>query len=158
MSEPEVIARRAGRVLVIDGRGRLLLLNGFDPADSAPPYWFTVGGGARPGESLAQAAARELGEETGIIASADDLGEPIWHDVAEFGFDGRLFRQEQDFFLLKVGQAGIDGGVPEVSTAGADNEEAAVVLGHRWWTLAELESTKEQLYPAELPFLLREHS
>lgn len=159
MSEPDVIGRRAGRVLVIDGAGRLLLLSGFDPADSAPPYWFTVGGGARPGESLAQAAARELGEETGIIASADDLGEPIWHDVAEFGFDGRRFRQEQDFFLLKVGKTGLDGGgVPEVSTAGADNEEAAIVLGHRWWTLAELESTKEQFYPAELPNLLREHN
>jgi 8-oxo-dGTP pyrophosphatase MutT (NUDIX family) len=155
MSEPDVIGRRAGRVLVVDVDGRLLLLSGVDPADSAPPYWFTIGGGAGSGESLAEAAARELGEETGIIASAGDLGEPIWHEVAEFGFEGRRFRQEQDFFVLKVGAAG--NGVPEVSTAGADNEEAAVVLGHRWWTLAELESTQERFYPAELPNLLREH-
>lgn len=155
MSDSGVIERRAGRVLVVDADGRLLLLSGFDPADSAPPYWFTIGGGAGPGESLAEAAARELGEETGIVASADDLGEPIFHDVAEFGFEGKLFRQEQDFFLLKVGAA--RDGLPEVSTAGADKEEAAVVLGHRWWTLAELESTQEQFYPAELPNLLREH-
>jgi 8-oxo-dGTP pyrophosphatase MutT (NUDIX family) len=156
VSEPDVIGRRAGRVLVVDADGRLLLLRGMDPADSAPPYWFTIGGGAGPGESLAQAAARELGEETGIVASADDLGEPIWHEVAEFGFEGRRFRQEQDFFLLKVGTAG--NGSPEVSTDGADDEEAAVVIGHRWWTLAELESTREQFYPAELPELLRSAS
>jgi 8-oxo-dGTP pyrophosphatase MutT (NUDIX family) len=155
VSEPDVIRRSAGRVLVVDAGGRVLLLHGVDPADGAPPYWFTIGGGAGPGESLAEAAARELGEETGIIASAADLGEPIWQDVAEFGFEGRRFRQEQDFFLLKVGSAG--NGVPEVSTDGADHEEAAVVLGHRWWTLAELEWTEEQFYPAELPNLLREH-
>jgi 8-oxo-dGTP pyrophosphatase MutT (NUDIX family) len=156
VSEAGVVRRRAGRVLVVDGGGRVLLLNGVDPADSAPPYWFTIGGGAGPGESLAEAAARELGEETGLIASAADLGGPIWHEVAEFGFEGRRFRQEQDFFLLKVGPAG--NGVPEVSTEGAGNEEAAVVLGHRWWTLAELESTEERFYPAELPNLLREHN
>ena len=158
-----IVRRRAGRVLVVDGGGRVLLLRGVDPADSAPPYWFTVGGGAGPGESLAQAAARELGEETGIVAAAEDLGEPIWHDVAEFGFDGRWFRQEQDFFLLKVGAAGSSPGsagvaVPEVNIDGADHEEAAVVLGYRWWTLAELESTVERYYPAELPDLLREHN
>jgi 8-oxo-dGTP pyrophosphatase MutT (NUDIX family) len=153
MDESGLVRRQAGRVLVVDADGRLLLLRGFDPAGREPPYWFTVGGGARPGESLAEAAARELGEETGIIASAGDLGEPIWHEVAEFGFEGRRFRQEQDFFLLRVGVAG--NGAPAVSTDGLDNEEAAVVLGHRWWTLAELESTDEPFYPAELPNLLR---
>ena len=51
--------RRAGRVLVIDPAGRVLLLQGFDPAVPAHRFWFTIGGGADPGESLAQAAARE---------------------------------------------------------------------------------------------------
>jgi 8-oxo-dGTP pyrophosphatase MutT (NUDIX family) len=153
MGESPVIRRQAGRVLVVDADGRILLLRGYDPAGSAPPYWFTVGGGAQAGESLAQAAARELGEETGIMAAAGDLGEPVWHEIAEFGFEGRRFRQEQDFFLLKVGTAG--NGAPAVRTDGLANEEAAVVLGHRWWTLAELESTAEPFYPAELVNLLR---
>jgi 8-oxo-dGTP pyrophosphatase MutT (NUDIX family) len=155
----EVIHRQAGRVLVVDAAGRLLLLKGFDPAGSEPPYWFTVGGGAKPGETLAQAAARELGEETGIVASADELGQPIWHEVAEFGFEGRWFRQEQDFFLLKLGAADSDGTDAVLVEAGdLADEEAAVVLGHRWWTLAELESTSDPFYPAELPELLRNHA
>jgi len=100
-----VISRRAGRVLVIDAGGRVLLLHGFDPARPREPYWFTIGGGAEPGESLAQAAARELSEETGISADAAELGEPVWHEVSEFSFDGTSYRQEQDFFELRIGSA-----------------------------------------------------
>ena len=143
----EVVRRRAGRVLVIDERGRVLLLHGFDPARRGEPYWFTVGGGARGGETLAQAAARELREETGIVASAADLGEPVWHEIAEFSFEGTRYRQEQDFFVLRVGD-------PAVRTDGLDDEEAAVVDGYRWWTAGELEATAERYYPSALPRLI----
>jgi len=148
---PDVITRRAGRVLVIDAGGRVLLLHGFDPAKPEEPYWFTIGGGAQPGESLAEAAARELREETGIRAQADELGEPVWHEVTDFSFDGTSYRQEQDFFQLRIGSA-------VVLTDGLDDEEAAVIDGHRWWTVDELESTSESFYPRELPRLLRDLS
>ncbi len=144
-----MITRLAGRVLVIDAGGRVLLLHGFDPARPDEPYWFTIGGGAEPGESLAQAAARELLEETGISARADELGQPVWHEVTDFSYDGTSYRQEQDFFALRIGSA-------VVLTDGLDDEEAAVIDGHRWWTMAELDSTSEMFYPRELPRLLRE--
>lgn len=143
-----LIARRAGRVLVVDAGGRVLLLHGFDPARRDEPYWITVGGGAKPGESLAEAAARELLEETGISARSDELGEPVWHEVAEFDFEGTWFRQEQDFFLLRVGS-------PQVRADGLTDEEATVVTGYRWWSIDELTSTDETFYPVELPGLLR---
>ena len=142
------ISRQAGRVLVIDANGRVLLLHGYDPAEPGRPYWFTVGGGAQHDESLADAAVRELREETGLTAKAGDLGDPVWHEVAEFSFDGTRYRQEQDFFLLRVGS-------PDVSAQGRDDEEAAVIDGHRWWTLSELQATSESYYPSELPRLLR---
>jgi 8-oxo-dGTP pyrophosphatase MutT (NUDIX family) len=144
-----VISRRAGRVLVIDAGGRVLLLHGFDPARPEEPYWFTIGGGAEPGESLAQAAARELFEETGISADAAELGEPVWHEVSEFSFDGTSYRQEQDFFELRIGSA-------VVMTDGLEQEEVAVIDGHRWWTVADLEATTEMFYPRDMPRLLRE--
>ncbi len=149
MGGTEVVRRRAGRVLVIDAGGRVLLLHGFDPARPDEPYWFTIGGGAEPGESLAEAAARELREESGISASSAELGEPVWHEVTSFSFDGTSYQQEQDFFRLRVG-------APEVTTDGLDDEEAAVVDGHRWWSVAELEATTESFYPRELPRLLRD--
>ena len=146
-----MITRRAGRVLVIDAGGRVLLLHGFDPAKPDEPYWFTIGGGVQPGETLAEAAARELREETGICAQAGELGEPVWHEVTDFSFDGTSYRQEQDFFQLRIGSA-------VVLTDGLDDEEAAVIDGHRWWTVDELESTTEPFYPRELPGLLRDLS
>lgn len=149
MTDDAVRQRTAGRVLVVDPQGQLLLLHGFDPAEPDAPYWFTVGGGAEPGENLAQAAARELAEETGIIATAAELGDPVWHEVTEFGFDGRKYRQEQDFFLLRVRS-------PRVRVDGLDTEEAAVIDGHRWWSADELETTSESYYPRDLPRLLRD--
>lgn len=57
------IRRPAGRVLLVDERDRVLLLHGWDPGRERVQYWFTVGGGVDPGETVRQAAARELYEE-----------------------------------------------------------------------------------------------
>lgn len=141
------IARRAARVLLVDGADRVLLLHGVDPRADRP-YWFTVGGGLDPGESAADGAARELFEETGLRVGPDDLDEPVWHEVTEFPFQDRWYRQEQDFFLLRVPAW-------SVVTHGWDDVERGFIDGHRWWTIEELERTEERFYPAELPGLLR---
>lgn len=142
------MARRAARVLLVDGAGRVLLLQGFDPQRPDELYWYTVGGGVDPGESLLSAGARELFEETGLRLAPSELGEPVWHDVTEFGFDGRRWRQEQDFFLVRVPSWSVE-------TSGLEDYEREAVIGYRWWSVAELESTGELYYPRELPGLLR---
>lgn len=65
---PAEVHRRAARVVLVDDRGRLLLERvrvGTDPAQGT--WWELPGGGLEPGESTAQAAARELREETGYL-------------------------------------------------------------------------------------------
>jgi len=143
-----VIARVAARVLLINEAGRILLFHGIDPANPADDYWVTPGGGLAPGETPAQAAARELFEETGLRVGPAELGQPVFRNVVEFSFEGRLYRQEQDFFLLRVRTW-------EVDTSGFDDSELRSVDGHRWWSAEELAVTTEAVYPESLPSLLR---
>jgi 8-oxo-dGTP pyrophosphatase MutT (NUDIX family) len=147
------LAREAGRVLLLDSGGRVLLLQGFDPARPGRLYWFTVGGGTDPGESLAQAAARELREETGVVAGPAELGAPVWHRVTEFTFAGLLIRQREEYFVLRA--AG-----PAITLDGLEPAERDTVTGYRWWSAAELDAAAadpaaEPFFPAELPGLLR---
>ncbi|MEV4760466.1 NUDIX domain-containing protein [Micromonospora sp. NPDC049559] len=141
-------ARQAARVLLVDGADRVLLFHGFDPARPAHRYWFTPGGGLDPGETPAAGAARELAEETGLRVAPEALGAMVWRELVEYPFDGHWYRQEQDFFLLRVPSW-------EVDTAGFDQVERDTTDGHRWWSAEELEATRERFYPRELPALLR---
>jgi 8-oxo-dGTP pyrophosphatase MutT (NUDIX family) len=144
----EPIARRAGRVLLIDARDRILLFHGFDPARPAHGYWFTPGGGLDDGETTAQGAARELFEETGLRLAPAGLGAVVWREVTEFPFDGCRYRQEQEFFLVRIGTWQVD-------TAGFEEVERNSVDDHRWWTVDELTATQERYYPRNLLDLLR---
>jgi 8-oxo-dGTP pyrophosphatase MutT (NUDIX family) len=147
MSDSEVIERRAARVLVVDAAGRVLMLRGFDPRNPAVRYWFTVGGGLEPSENTAQAAVRELAEETGLRVDPDDLGEPVWNDVTEFPFDGRRYRQRQAWYLVRVDSW-------EVDRSGFDEIERATVDRVEWWGPGEFRAATEPYYPPDLPILL----
>ncbi|MFC7547641.1 NUDIX hydrolase [Plantactinospora sp. GCM10030261] len=139
--------RRAARVLLVDGSGRLLLLHGHDPGRPGHSYWFTPGGGLEPDELPAVGAARELAEETGLRLDPTALVGPVWREVVEFSFDGRWYRQEQEFFTARVP-------VWEVDTTGFDDIERATIDRHRWWTSAEIAATDERIYPDDLAGLV----
>jgi 8-oxo-dGTP pyrophosphatase MutT (NUDIX family) len=125
----------------------VLLFHGFDPGRPAHSYWFTPGGGLDNGETTAEGAARELFEETGLRRTPTQLGPPVWSEVTEYPFDGLRYRQEQDFFLVRVDSWQVD-------TAGFDQVERDTVDGHRWWSAVELAATAERYYPENLPDLL----
>ena len=124
------------------------MLFGVNPSERDHPFWFTVGGGADPGETLAEAAARELFEEVGIAADPAALGQPVWSRSTEFYFEGTRYQQEEEYFLLRVSST-------EVSFEGMDEEERDTVIEHRWLTAADLESLAAPFFPPGLPALLR---
>jgi 8-oxo-dGTP pyrophosphatase MutT (NUDIX family) len=134
-------------VLLVDASWQVLLLRGHDPARPDHRFWFTVGGGLDAGETPAEGAVRELFEETGLRVAPEAVGEPVFRDATEFPFDGRRYRQQQDFFLLRVDSW-------EVDFAGLNEVERAYVDAHRWWSVGELRATTEQYYPPALPDLL----
>ena len=138
--------RVAARVFLVDDDGALLLLRGSDPArPEAGTWWFTPGGGLDDGETAEAAARREVHEETGF--EVGDLGPVVFNRTVEFDFDGVRYRQRESFFCVRSARFTID-------EAGWSDVERRSVLGHRWWTCAELVATDETLHPAELPQIL----
>ena len=110
-----------------------------DPELTTPSYWFLPGGGLEPGESFHEAAVRELWEETRI--SGVEIGPCVWlrEQVLRFPF-GELMLFHERFFPVRV--EGV-----EVSIDGLHGIEADAYAAHRWWTLDELRSTDEVVFP-----------
>jgi 8-oxo-dGTP pyrophosphatase MutT (NUDIX family) len=148
--EDELVPRRAARVLLLNGAGRVLLLRGFDPARPEHRYWFTVGGGLDDGESMREAAARELFEETGLRLALDQFTGPIERETTRFPFDGQWYEQQQEFFVARTPSPAWD-----VDFSGLNAIERASVDGSAWWSIEDLEHTDEKVYPVNLPQILR---
>lgn len=125
-----------------------LLLEGIDPArPERGSWWMTPGGGVDDGETTESAAAREVFEETGLRLQPEQLGPVVASRVAEFGFDGRQFRQRESFFAVKVASF-------TPSAVGWEDHERRAVQRLHWWPVEELRGTDERVYPRELPDLL----
>ena len=126
----------------------MLLLHGWDPAAPDDPFWFTIGGAAEPGETLPEAAIRELREEAGIRVDVVHLTPPIEASLIEFTWSGVLFVQDQTFFAVAVDGA-------EISFAEQDPFERATIDKHGWLYPGELEGDGERPADPELPRLMR---
>ncbi|MFK0257188.1 NUDIX hydrolase [Streptomyces sp. NPDC090445] len=138
--------RKVSRVILLDPEDRILLLHGFEPGDPTVDWWFTPGGGLEGGESRAQAALRELAEETGITEV--ELGPVLWHRYCSFPFDGRRWEQDEWYYLARTAQT-------RTEPHGLTELEQRSVKGARWWTPEELLAARETVYPTRLAELLR---
>ncbi len=157
-ASPIVNRRVSARVVLLDDDGCVLLLCGSDPAapdgsdGPAPRWWFTVGGAAQQGETLPEAAVRELEEETGLRVEPADMVGPVWRRDAVIDFNGAVIRSEEMFFVHRTKRF-------EPSTAGRTGLERAYIHGHRWCDatiIAELVAKGETVYPLQLGELLEE--
>jgi 8-oxo-dGTP pyrophosphatase MutT (NUDIX family) len=130
-------------VILADGADRLLLFE-------SEGFWFTPGGGIEPGETIEQAATRELWEETGLLIAPDQLG-PVVAETsgyADLGFAAGMFH---DLFYFQRAPEGFS-----VDTSGWQPVEASTMSGHRWWTVAEVEAAPKIVFPFELAPLARD--
>lgn len=139
--------RLTARVLLTDPDGRILLMKGRIPTEpDRPGEWFTVGGGAEPGETVLEAAAREIVEETGFTDFR--LGPVVW--ARDIVFLSR--RREPLLFHERYVHAWCGGGEP--CSDGWQELERAFVDDLRWWRFEELQRLDETVHPRELIGLL----
>lgn len=144
MSERVEIARPVARVLILDPSDRVLLL--FDDRDEArEAFWYPPGGRIEQGETPQQAAQREVREEIGVDV---EVGPLVLRCRARFAYRGRLYDQDEWHFVAHTDR-------PERLVSREGDNEAAAVAAHRWWSLADLEATRDVLFPDELTEVLR---
>ena len=134
------VDRTAVRVLPINDRGEVLLLQGFEPTHPDSLFWFSVGGGLDDGEDDREAAVRELAEETGITMSTQSLLGPFLSETAEFSWGNYDVTQQQTWWAVRVGD-------PSVSFDGLDEIERATTVGHHWWTPDDLAAAGQTYAP-----------
>ena len=146
----DAVERSVVRAVVLDDRDHILLFHTRDPTyPELGTWWELPGGGIEPGETFRAAAVRELAEESGIVVTPDQVGEPGWRRRATFRYRGERRVNNEVVVLVRLAGAG-----PAVDGAGRVGFEEEDYFGFRWWPVDEVAGSADRFYPGRLPDLL----
>lgn len=136
--------RKAARLLVISPSRTVLLFRFVhkDGALAGRNYWATPGGGVETGETFQAAAIRELREETGIVVG--DVPAPVADRRFELMLpNGETVLAIEQYFVVQAQNE-------HLSRDEWTAQEAQVMADHHWWSVDELHSTADTVWPEGL--------
>lgn len=141
--------RKSVKALLIDKANQLLLIHIDDPKITNVEgkyhgsFWTLVGGGIETNESLEEAAIREIYEETGMRFTQSDLGPVVWYGSLDLLWNRQRVRIEQTYLVVKTK-------TNNVHLKNLVQTEKEVVQELRWFSVKDLQSCKEVIYPVTL--------
>jgi 8-oxo-dGTP pyrophosphatase MutT (NUDIX family) len=140
--------RPSARLLILDEASRVLLFRYTHRTGplTGDDYWSTPGGGLEENETFAQAALRELKEETGLIQPA--IGDAV--ASREFTMqmpDGEFVTSEERYFVIRANDIALQ-------QSAWTKQEAEVIADMRWWSDQDLIGTDETVWPENLREML----
>lgn len=136
------------RILLINNNHELLMMRVVDPSTTRldrkprPAFWCTIGGKIEQGETLEQAAYRELFEETGLHASDVELGPIVWYGVHQMIISGVHMELDEKFIIMHLKSN------KELNQDNFTQTEKNVVTNLQWLDLNAILSHHEPIFPA----------
>jgi 8-oxo-dGTP pyrophosphatase MutT (NUDIX family) len=138
--------RRSARALLVTPEREVLLVR-FGVAVLQRQFWIAPGGGLEAGEGEREAVAREIAEETGHAAA--EIGPAVWTRSVPISWAEPPFTQRETYFWVPTPRF-------EPSAEAIPTEtERREIEAYRWWSLAELEASRERFAPRRIAELLR---
>ena len=141
--------RNSVKIILLDKNNEMLLMCADDPKTTTPDgkyhgkFWFLVGGEIEKGESIQEAAIRELHEETGITEEEVKLGPIVWYGDCELILNDTLTHLKQTFIVAKTKKN-------NVSFKKLDHWEKNVLIKLEWFSLEKIKNCNEIIYPVLL--------
>ncbi|MFA6262845.1 MAG: NUDIX domain-containing protein [Candidatus Babeliales bacterium] len=142
--------RNSVKILLMNEKKEILLMCADDPTTTSMEgkyhgrFWFPIGGKIELGESIQEAALRELYEETGITQDKIELGPIVWFGEFDLILAGRAQRLNEKFIVATTKQTNI-------SLDNLTDEERAVVKNIAWFSLDTIKKSTEVIFPILLP-------
>jgi len=140
--------RQAARLLVISPSEEVLLFrfHHTDDALAGTSHWATPGGGLEDGETFHTAAIRELREETGIQVAT--VGEPLANRRLPLLLpSGETVLAVEQYFVVHAQDT-------VLSRSEWTAHEKKVMADHHWWSIQELRTTSDTVWPENLVEML----
>ncbi|MFC1845723.1 NUDIX domain-containing protein [Candidatus Dependentiae bacterium] len=143
------VVRNSVKILLLNDNNELLLLHVDDPQTTSVdgtyhgPFWHPIGGGIESGETIQEAAIREIYEETGLKKEEVTLGPVVWCGEFDLVLAGTLTRINMQFMVAKTKKE-------DVHISGLIGREKDVAKKVEWLTLEKIKNCSQVIYPVVL--------